>query len=431
MNARLAAARILARVIQHRQSLSHTLESAIAQVDPRDRGLVQELCYGSLRWYPQLQGVLKQLLKKPMKGKDSDILALLLIGLYQLQHTRIPDHAALTETVNACRALKKQWATGLVNGVLRQFQRRGDSLLESLPPAQSHAHPNWYFEAVRRHWPDAAEAVFAANNERPPMTLRLNTAERSREEYLDQLAAVGIAARPTSISNCGIQLDKPCDVAQLPGFSEGLVSVQDEAAQLCAPLLDLAPGQRVLDACAAPGGKTGHIAQSCKDLESLQALDIDAQRLARVQENMERLQITAHLLEGDASDVDSWWDGQAYDRILLDAPCTASGVLRRHPDGKLLKRADDIQQLAALQGKILTAMWPLLKPGGLLLYATCSIMPEENEQQIAAFLSLQADAQLEAIPFSCGVDAQFGLQLLPQRGGHDGFYYAKLKKADH
>lgn len=423
---RALAAQVVAAVALEGGSLGRELARRENVLDGRDRGLLRELCYGTLRWHPLLQAVIERLLAKPFKRKDADIEQLLLVGAYQLMHTRIPEHAAISATVESCRLLGKSWATGLANGVLRNVQRRGTAVIDQLPMPARDAHPEWLWQRIHGAWPEQAEGIFHANNDYPPFYLRVNERRTSRDDYLAELGAAGIDAMPCEIATTGIRLERAVDVTQLPGFGEGMVSVQDEAAQLAAPLLDLQPGQRVLDACCAPGGKTGHILEAALDLD-LCALDSDPERLRRVEENLRRLQLNARLVTGDACDPAAWWDGRPFDRILLDAPCSGTGVIRRHPDIKLLRTERDIATLAVRQGKLLAALWPLLAPGGLLVYATCSILPTENRDVVGDFITAHTDAVALPMP-GWGVPQPVGRQLLPQRAGCDGFYYARLGK---
>jgi 16S rRNA (cytosine967-C5)-methyltransferase len=409
-------------------SLSQQIPLFEQQLSERERPLFRQLCYGVLRAYPKLQAICQQLLSKPLKAKDSDILMLLMLGIYQLSETRVPDHAAVNATVAATRALKKPWAKGLANGILRQWQRRSTELLGKLDDAAQQAHPRWLYQAINAAWPERASAIFNANNQHPPMCLRVNSRHLTASEYAVKLREQGIDAESCQFAGQGLRLAQPLSVDQLPGFADGWVSVQDEAPQLSAGLLSLAAGQRVLDACCAPGGKSCHILESEPALEALIAVDIDQSRLARVQQNLDRLKLSATLLSGDAANPDGWWDGQAFDRILCDVPCSATGVIRRNPDIKLHRTAADISQLAALQLAIVKALWQTLKPGGQLLYATCSVLPEENEQLVASFCQQQADAQPIAIDAEWGIAGHFGRQLLPTINGHDGFYYALIGK---
>ena len=430
MSPRLAAARALTAVLAGKASLGSSLPAQLDKVAARDRGLAQELAFGAARWQPRLSLLIDKLLQKPLKTADRDVEALLLIGLYQLLYMRIPPHAAIGETVACAASLKKPWAKGLLNAVLRAAQREGAELLTQMEkdPVVRCAHPRWLQKALKAAWPEDWEAICAANNAYPPLILRINQRVTARDTYLQQLEAAGIAAQPCRFSNDGIRLLTAQDVPSLPGFADGLVSVQDEAAQLAAGLLQLAPGQRVLDACCAPGGKTCHLLELQPALAWVVALDLEQKRLLRVQENLQRLNLTAQLIAGDARATDVWWDGQPFQRILLDAPCSATGVIRRHPDIKLTRQATDIAALAQLQGELLDALWPTLEVGGILLYATCSVLPEENSENIARFLQRTPDALELEIAGAFGHRQTHGRQLLPQIDGHDGFYYAKLQK---
>ena len=431
MDSRAVAASTLAQVIRRGRSLNSVLPEALTRVEPREAGLVQELCYGSARWYPQLECLLAQLLVRPLKAKDSDIKATLIIGLYQLIYSRVPDHAAISASVNVSRHLKKDWASKLVNGVLRRFQRERETLMAGLAQNEEFrlAHPAWLIDAIATAWPQQAAQIFAANNAHPPFTLRVNAAKASREQVQQQLHDQSLPCTPTGFSDVGLTLEKAVDVNTLPGFSSGRVSVQDEAAQLAAGLLQLAPGQRVLDACCAPGGKTGHILEAEPALADVVGVDLEEHRLQRVRDNLDRLQLSARLICGDATAAQQWWQGPPFDRVLLDAPCSATGVIRRHPDIKLLRGGADIAKLARLQLQLLQGLWPLLKPGGILLYATCSIMPEENTRVVEQFLAVCPDARHHSIDADWGLVQACGRQLLPQTGAHDGFYYARLQKA--
>jgi len=430
MNPRLAAARALAAVLSGKASLNSSLPAQLDKVDERDRGLTQDLAFGTARWQPRLDLLAAQLLQKPFKAADADVQALLLVGLYQLFYTRIPAHAAIGETVGCADKLKKPWAKGLLNAVLRRAQREGEELLAGMErdPVVRTAHPRWLQKALKAFWPEQWEAICAANNAHPPMILRVNRRHHSRDAYLALLAEAGIGASACQYSRDGIVLAEACDVRGLPGFAEGWVSVQDEAAQLSADLLELAPGQRVLDACCAPGGKTCHLLEAEAGLAQMVAIDLEAKRLTRVRENLDRLQLDAELIACDARDTASWWDGKPFQRILLDAPCSATGVIRRHPDIKLTRQADDIPALAALQGELLDALWPTLEVGGMLLYATCSSLPTENTEVIDAFLARTPGARELDLATEAGLRQPHGRQLLAQEGGHDGFYYAKLIK---
>ncbi|QVN07275.1 16S rRNA (cytosine(967)-C(5))-methyltransferase RsmB [Pseudomonas rhodesiae] len=430
MNPRLAAAKALAAVLNGKASLNSSLPTQLDKVEDRDRGFTQDLAFGTARWQPRLSALAAKLLQKPFKAADADVEALLLVGLYQLLYTRVPAHAAIGETVGCADKLKKPWAKALLNAVLRRAQRESEALLAELEhdPVVRTAHPRWLQKSLKAFWPQQWEAICAANNAHPPMILRVNRRHHQRDAYLKLLSDAGLSATPCAYSVDGIVLEAATDVRSLPGFAEGWISVQDEAAQLAADLLDLAPGQRVLDACCAPGGKTCHILEVEKDLAQVVAVDLEAKRLVRVRENLARLGLSAELIAADGRDTATWWDGKPFQRILLDAPCSATGVIRRHPDIKLTRQADDIAALAALQGELLDALWPTLEVGGILLYATCSTLPTENTEVIEAFLARTSGARELDLATAVGIKQPHGRQLLAQEGGHDGFYYAKLIK---
>lgn len=423
---RAAAAQVLARVLAG-SSLNRCLPEALSQVAVRDRGLLQQLCYGCLRLYPSLQPQLEQLLDKPLRDKDRDVQALLLLGLYQLSEMRIPDHAAVAATVGATRVLRKDWARGLCNAVLRRYQREQQQLAATLSPAAAAAHPQWLYDALQREWPAQAEAIISANNSPPPMTLRVNRRLSSREACLETLQAAGLAARPGTLCVDALTLDKAVDVSEVPGFEAGLLSVQDEAAQMAAHLLPVAPGDHLLDACAAPGGKACHLLERYPDV-TVTAMDVDAGRLRRVEENLFRLGLRAELVTGDASNPPAVLQGRQFQGILADVPCSATGVIRRHPDIKLLRRPADMAGLAREQLKILQGLWPLLAEGGHLLYATCSILPAENHEVVLRFLEGQGNARLVELPETSGEACPAGRQWLPSADGSDGLYYALLRK---
>ena len=427
IDVRAAAAGVIGDVLGGK-SLNQALPSRQDRVEERDKALLQELCYGTLRESPKLQALLKQLMDKPLRSKDRDVQGLLLCGLYQLGTTRIPDHAAVAATVSATKALKKHWAKGLTNAVLRRYLREREQLVRQLDDASAANHAPWLYQKIQTQWPAAAATIIEANNQRPPMTLRVNGQHQSAQAYLTDLQQHGIAAHACNLSPYAIQLAQPQDVWTLPGFAAGQVSVQDEGAQMAGPLLHASPGEQVLDACAAPGGKTCHILELQPGLAALIAMDIDESRLQKVSENLERLGMVATLLAGDAALPPKQLEQTSFDRILVDAPCSASGVIRRHPDVKLLRRETDIPQLAEQQLGILQGLWPLLKVGGSLLYVTCSILDEENSQVVARFLDKQSDATLSPIDAIWGEPAACGRQLLPSPGGPDGLFYSLLRK---
>ncbi|MFK8259433.1 16S rRNA (cytosine(967)-C(5))-methyltransferase RsmB [Erwinia sp. AnSW2-5] len=423
-NLRSVAAQTIEKVVEQGQSLSNVLPAAQKSVGEKDAALLQELCYGVLRTLPQLEWIISKLMSRPMTGKQRTIHFLIMVGLYQLMHTRIPAHAALAETVEGAIALKRQQLKGLINGVLRQFQRQQEELMLQMNDGdQQYLHPKWLLERLKRAWPGQWQQIIEANNQRPPMWLRINRNHHSRNAWLALLEESGKTAfeHPQHID--ALRLETPCAVGQLPGFDKGWVTVQDASAQGCVALLDPQNGEKILDLCAAPGGKTTHILEVAPQADVM-AVDVDAQRLTRVSENLQRLDMKAEVKSGDGRTPEVWCGNTLFDRILLDAPCSATGVIRRHPDIKWLRRDRDIPELVLLQQQILDAIWPHLKSGGTLLYATCSILPEENHQQISQFLQRHTDARLS----DTGDLSQPGIQVFPQTDGGDGFYYAKLIK---
>lgn len=425
---RAAAALAVADVLQGR-SLAEVLETRLAGLEARDRGLGAELAQGVCRWQPRLAFLAERLLQKGLRERDRDVLALLWIGLYQLEHTRVPPHAAVAASVEAARALGKDWAAGMINAVLRNYQRRRQDLNADADrePTARYAQPSWLLGAVRSAWPEDWQTVLEALLQRPPMTLRVNARQIGVGDYAASLAAAGLAARPVPGAAQALQLDRPVPVEELPGFADGLVSVQDAGAQLAAELLDVQPGQWVLDACAAPGGKTCHLLERTPGAR-LQAVDVSEPRLERVRANLRRLHLRAEVERGDAARPVGPWVARRYARILLDVPCTATGVMRRHPDIKQLRRPQDVIELARRQAEILDAIWPLLEPGGKLLYVTCSILPAENDQQIDAFLHRQSQARVVPIDADWGRPRGAGRQLRPGERDMDGFFYALLER---
>ena len=422
-NERLQAVRILIKFLQDKIPLSHLMQST-HDLSP----LSKEICFGVCRHYYRLEVLADRLIKK--RPKELDVWISLLVGLYQLHYMRIPDYAVVKETVGLLDQLKKSWAKGLMNAVLRTYCREQVSLLEDLNnnSAFIHGHPEWFIKRLQQDWPHDWETILQANDAHPPMSLRVNCANTTRPDYLNRLHQAEIDASIHQYAPNGITLTTPCDVHDLPGFKQGDVSVQDGAAQLAATLLELKPGLRLLDACCAPGGKTCQILETQPDLLDCVALDVDKKRLERVQDNLNRMHLHARLLQGDALNPASWWDGQLFDRILLDAPCSATGVIRRHPDIKLLRTATDISNVVKLQHDLLLALWPLLKQGGLMVYATCSVMMEENEQQMARFITNHIDCQSITDEKPWGHPTGHGWQILPGENDMDGFFYSVLKK---
>lgn len=435
MNTRAATARILLEVLAHGRALDTALANVCWQEwSDADRRFIQELCFGTLRWYPQLQGISLSLLHKPLARKHQVIECLLLIGLYQLLHLQTPAYAAIASTVDAVKKLSKQsWAPGLVNKILRMAASEAESLVQqSLQhPTWQYAHPAWLITRIQQQWPEHWSQILNANNQPAPLTLRVNPRRVSRESYQQALAARGIDAHPISGLSDALQLSTRVAVADLPGFAEGDCYIQDAAGQFAAPLLNLAPGQHVLDACAAPGSKTTAILTQEPQLASLVAVDISAERLAKIQENVARLQLDACALTlrcGDAHKLRQDYPQGHFDRILLDAPCSATGVIRRHPDIKVLRQPEDIHKLVKEQRQLLQSLWTLLAPGGTLLYATCSVLRDENDDVMANFLEHTPDAQLQTIRVPGAITTTHGCQLLPKPNGCDGFYYALIHK---
>ncbi len=398
-----------------------------------DFPLLQEITYGTCRWYFLLEWILSELLEKPLRNKDNDVKMLLLIGLYQLRFMDLPDYAVINETVTASSKLKKPWSRGLINGVLRNYLREVAAIngeLEQAPNFTRLSMPPWLAQQVIDDWPAYAHDYFQASNQRPPMVLRINQSKTSQDDYLNSLREHQIEAEAGRLSVSAVYLQQPVNVMQLPHFAEGHVSVQDESSQLIPSILQLEKDHNVLDACAAPGGKTCHLLESQPQLASLTAVELVPGRAAKITENLERLNLDAVLKVADATALDQWWDGQLFDRILLDAPCSATGILRRHPDIKLLRSPDNIVDLNTTQTKLLSSIWSCLKPKGLLLYTTCSVLKAENEQIIDKFLNSTSDAKYESIAADWGVECRFGRQLLPTAvNGPDGFFFCLLRKA--
>ncbi len=422
-NLRSLAAQLIERVVDKGESLSAILPGAQKTLADKDSALLQELCFGVMRTLPQLEALIGKLMERTLTGKQRVLHYLIMVGLYQLLYTRVPAHAALAETVAGAEVLKRTALKGLINGVLRQFQRQQEELVAAVDQGpQRYWHPGWLLKRLQIAWPDQWQQIVDANNQRPPMWLRVNRQHHSRDEWLNLLQAEDKAAFPADAPDA-LRLESPAPVSQLPGFDQGWVTVQDLSAQRCALLLEPQNHETILDLCAAPGGKTTHILEIAPQANVL-AVDIDQQRLTRVHENLQRLGMQAEVRQGDGRMPAEWCGDQQFDRILLDAPCSATGVIRRHPDIKWLRRDRDIPELAALQREILNAVWPRLKSGGTMVYATCSILPEENHQQIAAFLAEHDDAVAEQLP-----EGQInGWQVFPSVDGGDGFFYAKLMK---
>ncbi|MBL4248434.1 16S rRNA (cytosine(967)-C(5))-methyltransferase RsmB [Vibrio fluvialis] len=424
MNVRAAAAQVLFQVVDKGQSLSMALPAAQQNIRPRDHALLQEICYGALRYLPRLESIANALMDNPLKGKQRVFHHLILVGIYQLSFMRIPAHAAVGETVEGAQDLKGPRLRGLINAVLRNYQRNQEQLDAQAVShnAGKYGHPSWLLKLLQNAYPQQWEAIVEANNSKAPMWLRVNHQHHDRDAYQALLNNENIDSSVHSQAEDALKLAAPCDVTKLPGFEKGWVSVQDAAAQLSLHYLQPQDGELILDCCTAPGGKTAHILERTQGSEVV-AIDCDDTRLKRVHDNLKRLNLSAKVVCGDARYPQEWWQGSQFDRILLDAPCSATGVIRRHPDIKWLRRAEDIAALAELQREILDAMWQQLKPGGTLVYATCSITPQENVLQVKDFLARTSDAQLVGSELD-----NPGRQILPGEEDMDGFYYAVLTK---
>ncbi|MEE9683068.1 16S rRNA (cytosine(967)-C(5))-methyltransferase RsmB [Lelliottia amnigena] len=423
-NLRSMAASAIEKVVEQGQSLSNILPPLQQKVSDKDKALLQELCFGVLRTLPQQEWLISKLMSRPMTGKQRTIHYLIMVGFYQLLHTRIPPHAALAETVEGAVVIKRPQLKGLINGVLRQFQRQQEELLAEFADSdQRFLHPEWLLKRLQKAYPSQWQAIVEANNQRPPMWLRVNRNHHIRDEWLALLETAEMNGFTHDAYPDAIRLASPAPVQSLPGFEQGWVTVQDASAQGCMTYLEPQNGDRILDLCAAPGGKTTHILEVAPKA-SVMAVDIDEQRLSRVYDNLKRLGMKAEVKQGDGRTPAQWCGDEQFDRILVDAPCSATGVIRRHPDIKWLRRDRDINELAQLQSEILDAVWPHLKPGGTLVYATCSVLPEENSQQIAAFLKRTSNATLR----TTGTPDKPGIQNLPGAEDGDGFFYAKLIK---
>lgn len=436
---RARAAEAVDAVVNQGRSLDTALAQAEAGINPSERGLARALCYGTLRFHWRLRSQVSALLDRPLKAKDSVIESLIAVGIYQLTDTRIPDHAAVSMTVEASRVLRRPKYASLINAVLRNFVRKNLQAAEPVDDEARYSHPAWLLERLRCDWPDHWLEIVAAGNRQAPMWLRVNINRQSQAGYIKELIESGQSADDAASHQViagfdqAVKLASPRPVSDLPGFSDGQVSVQDAAAQLAAPWLLRGGAKRILDACAAPGGKTGQLLELAGPDADLTAIDLDEDRLDKVRENLARLGLSATVLAADASTPDEWWDGAQFDRILLDAPCSGSGVIRRHPDIKLLRRAGDIATLAGSQLALLQALWPLLEANGRLLYVTCSVLEEENDAVVREFLKTQADArENDALPNNNIRDLMqrktCGYQILPGNQDVDGFYYACLER---
>jgi 16S rRNA (cytosine967-C5)-methyltransferase len=434
VGARSVATYAVARILREGVTLDAALRDALATAPATLGPSVRSLSYGAIRGYFRHEALLGKLLSQPVRSLDLQLRALLSVALFELEDARTPEYAVVDAAVKTAKATDAARASGLVNAVLRRYLRERTVLDVEIGrnPVTRHASPVWLADRYRADWPSRWAQLLAAGDTQAPMWLRVNGRKTTIEDYMEALRLAGIAARAEPRVPLAIALDAPCDVHELPGFAEGRVSVQDLGAQCVAFPLALAPGQRVLDACAAPGGKTALIAERQPELARLVAVDVDPQRLARVQDNLSRGELQAELVLGDASNT-AWWDGVPFDRILLDAPCSALGVIRRHPDIRVRKSPAEIDKLPLLQARLLIAAWRMLAPGGRLVYATCTVTRRENRDVMAAFLAGTPGASLIPVESWAGWPGfgeadGFGRQILPGEAGADGFYYAALLK---
>jgi len=430
-NVRALAAQALARIVRGESLRTVFAAAAPRLADARDRALLSNLLHEGARWWLRYDAALDRLLERPLRERELDVHALGVLGIIQLDVLRLPEYAAVAATVEAARSLRKPKFAGLINALLRRWLREREAMNAELDADRvaRTAHPRWLLDVLAGDWPNEIDAIVAADNAQAPLWLRVNRRRARREELLERFAAAGIEASAAASPDCAIVLAQSTDVTRLPGYAEGAFSVQDGAAQFAAALLDPRAGQRVLDACAAPGGKSAHILEHA-DVH-LTALDSDRHRLTRIEENLARLGLKAAIRAGDAAVPSAWWDGTPFDRILIDAPCSATGIVRRQPDIKLHRRADDIVRLVDEQARILDALWPLLGLRGRLVYATCSLLADENARQIARFLERHADARpVDAAPPEWRNCGEGGAQNLPGENGMDGFYYAVLEKVN-
>jgi 16S rRNA (cytosine967-C5)-methyltransferase len=426
-NPRLAAVKAIAEVLDQGKNLADAKSLDLPE-DSRDKALAKHLVYGVMRWRSALEWIASGLLKRPLKQRDQDIQRLLLIGILQLWQEQAAEHAAVHETAECARTLGKPWAVAVINAVLRRFQRERQAWLIKLEsePAR-YAHPDWLLQSLQQDWPEQWQDIVRANNRQAAMWLRVNRAAMMREEAMQRLEAAGFSVTAHPVAADAIRVEPAAQVSDIPGFTEGGISVQDPAAQLAVDLLDVQPGQRVLDACAAPGGKTCHILERTPGA-CLTAIDLDEARLERLRENFRRQGFECRLVAADATAPEDWWDGTPFRRILLDTPCSATGVIRRHPEIKWLRQAAQVSAAVRLQARLLLRLWPLLEAGGMLVYATCSVLKDENSRQISDFVSQHKDAEIVDMDFEWGQAQSIGRQILPGELDMDGFFYARLRK---
>ena len=429
---RAYAATLMASVISHQQTLNFSIED-LATLNPQQQSWVKEVCFGSLRFYHHLSVILNNLLNEPLAKKNADIQCLIIIGLYQIEHMNTPHHAAVNETVAATKVLKKAWAKGLCNKILRRFIKERTRLLQETNHnlQAKYSHPIWLIERLQTAWPDQWESILKENNQRPPLTLRVNLQRTTRDDYQSELASNKIAFQTDNRCQTAVTLTQSLPVSKIPKFDLGFASVQDISGQRIIELVDLKPGFQVLDACAAPGSKTCHMLEAEPRIKKLVAIDMDAKRLIKIKDNIVRLGLPiepCRMILANACHSKEWWDGDLFDRILLDAPCSSTGVIRRHPDIKILRSPEDVVEACKQQKHLLHSLWPLLKVNGRLVYSTCSILPEENELQIKTFLKNHSDAKAIKPGLSNGIPLHYGHQCLPDSREGDGFFYCILEK---
>jgi 16S rRNA (cytosine967-C5)-methyltransferase len=435
-NSRAAAAIAVDCVLSRGMTLDNAFAETLPKAaDSREIAEIRALAFGALRWHSRHRLIINTLLDKPLRARDAVLESLLSVGLYQLLHSRQPEYAVVSATVAAVRKLRRPQAAGLINAMLRRFGRERDAILADVMSVDEgrFAHPEWLITAFQNDWPDCYQDILASGLTKAPLWIRVNRQMMSRDDYRRELAQRDMPAFTLDGFADALRLEKPVNVTDLPGFAEGLASVQDAASQLACPMLAPQPGMRVLDACAAPGGKATHMLEYCAGDLDLVAVDVSEARLALVNDNLNRLHFHANLIVGDALDPASWFNDEPFDRILVDAPCSATGVIRRHPDIKFLRRSDDIAPMAARQSEMLARLWPLLKPGGRLLYSTCSVLKDENIRVVRAFLQRQPGARLvepdaNELPSTLRILENGGCQSLPGSAESDGLYYALMTK---
>jgi len=427
-NPRIAAIQALSEVLDENKNLGDS--KALSSLrDSRDNALARNLAYGVLRWKSALEWLAEELLSKPIKKREVDVQRLLLLGLQQLWHDQTASHAAVNETAECARLLGKPWAVGLINAVLRRFQREQELILKKLEQSgKQYAHPDWLLKEIQKDWPEHWQGIIEANNRQAPLWLRINRRRADEEKLRADLKSAGFTCNDHAYARDAICVSPAAPVTKIPGFEEGWLSVQDPAAQLARDLLAPRSGDRILDACAAPGGKTAHLLESGEDIE-LTVLDRQSQRIEQIDQNLHRLGLKAETVVADATAIESWWKGEIFHKILLDAPCSATGVIRRHPEIKWLRNDAQVDSVRQIQAGLLSVLWTLLAPGGLLVYATCSILKRENSEQIHQFLKQHPDAAMEVPDVEWGTASPYGLQILPGEARMDGFFYAVLRKS--